>query len=130
MARAGFVTRPVLRYHSMFRFTSRCIILAVSSVIGLPASIVHAGDLTIGKAKAQSICQTCHGMDGQATTAMVPNLSGQQKQYLVIQLEAFRSGKRQHAQMNIVAQMLTDDEIDNVAEWYSDIKVFVEAPEL
>ena len=112
----------------MICFTSRFIILALFAVIGLPASSIHAGDLTIGKAKAQSICQTCHGMNGQATTAMVPNLSGQQKQYLIIQLEAYRSGKRQHAQMNIIAQMLTDDDIDNVAEWYSNIKVFVEAP--
>ncbi len=87
-----------------------------------------AGDIAAGKAKAQAVCQTCHGIDGVATEAMVPNISGQQKEYLVIQLEAYRSGRRQHAQMSIIAQMLTDDDIGNLAEWYSNIKVTVEPP--
>ena len=87
-----------------------------------------AGDIVAGKAKAQAVCQTCHGIDGVATEAMVPNISGQQKEYLVIQLEAYRSGRRQHAQMSIIAQMLTDDDIGNLAEWYSNIKVTVEPP--
>jgi cytochrome c553 len=48
---------------------------------------------------------------------------------MIIQLEAYRTGKRQHAQMNIIAQMLSDDDIENVADWYSNIKVSIEAPE-
>ena len=73
-------------------------------------------------------CRTCHGMDGQATTAMTPNLSGQQKDYLVIQMQAYRSGKRHHEQMSIIAGMLSDDDIENLADWYSGIKVTVEMP--
>ena len=100
----------------------------LSGAIGLSVSALSAGELAAGKEKAQSVCQTCHGMDGQATIAMVPNLSGQRKEYIIVQLESFRAGKRQHAQMNIIAQKLTDDDIENVAEWYSNIRISVEPP--
>lgn len=108
--------------------------LALNAALALaafapPASVVFAGELAAGKVKAQTACQTCHGMDGVATIAMVPNLSGQRRDYIIIQLQAYRAGQRQHAQMNIIAQMLSDDDIENVAEWYSAIKISVESPE-
>ena len=103
-------------------------VLAIS-IMPLAVSTVSAQDLNAGRAKVEAACQTCHGVDGVATTAMVPNLSGQQKEYMVVQLEAFRSGQRQHPQMTIIAQMLNDDDIENVSGWYANIKISVEAPE-
>lgn len=97
-------------------------------ITGFAASPAMAGDLKAGKAKAQGVCQTCHGLDGVATIPMAANLSGQQKEYLIAQLEAYRAGKRRHEQMNIVAKMLKDDDIENLAEWYSSIKVTIEMP--
>ena len=96
--------------------------------IGLFMGPAWAGDLKAGKAKAQAQCQTCHGMDGKATIPMAANLSGQQKGYLIAQLKAYRSGKRRHEQMSIIAKMLEDDDIENVAEWYSSIKITIEPP--
>lgn len=81
-----------------------------------------------GKAKVETVCQTCHGVDGKATIPMAANLSGQQKEYIIAQLEAYRSGKRKHEQMTIIAKMLSDEDIENVAEWYSSIKVTIELP--
>lgn len=75
------------------------------------------------------LCQTCHGMDGKATVPLAANLSGQQKDYMIAQLEAYRSGKRQHEQMTIVAKMLSDADIENVAEWYSSISIVIEMPQ-
>jgi cytochrome c553 len=92
------------------------------------AGTARAGDLTAGKAKAEAMCQTCHGVDGKATIPMAANLSGQQKEYLIAQLEAYRSGKRKNEQMAIIAKMLTDEDIENVSEWYSSIKVTIELP--
>jgi len=86
-------------------------------------------DPIAGKHKVEAVCQTCHGMDGIATIPMAANLSGQQKLYLIAQLEAYRKGQRQHQQMSIIAQMLSDDDIKNVSEWYANIKVTVEVPE-
>lgn len=95
---------------------------------GLATPPALAGDLAAGKAKAEAMCRTCHGIDGKATIPMAANLGGQQREYLVAQLKAYRSGKRRHEQMSIVAKMLTDADIDNLAEWYSSIKVTLELP--
>ena len=107
------------------------ILCAVGAFVAASAltTAATAGDLKAGKAKVKGACQTCHGTDGVATMAMTPNLFGQQKEYLIIQLEQFRAGKRRHEQMTIIAKMLSDDDIENVAEWYSSIKVTLELPE-
>jgi len=88
-----------------------------------------AGNLEAGRAKAEMMCQTCHGMDGQALAPMVAHISGQQEDYLAAQLENYRSGKRHHEQMTIISQSLTDEDIANLATWYSSIKVTIETPE-
>ena len=108
--------------------TAPLLSLFLISMTGLLAAPAWAGDLKAGKAKAQAQCQTCHGMDGKATIPMAANLSGQQKGYLIAQLKAYRSGKRSHEQMSIIAKMLEDDDIENVAEWYSSIKITIEPP--
>ena len=40
----------------------------------------------------------------------------------------YKTGKINHAQMSLIAQMLTDEDIENVAEWYSNIKISIELP--
>ncbi len=89
---------------------------------------LSADDVQAGKRKAEVACQTCHGTDGVATMAMVPNLSGQREDYTIIQLEAYRSGKRQHSQMSIIAQSLSDQDIRNLAAWYASIPISVTVP--
>ena len=92
----------------------------------LPAG---AADLEAGRAKAEAVCQTCHGMNGRGIAAMVANIGGQQKQYLVKQLSDYRSGRRQHEQMSIIAAMLSEQDIDNVTDWYSRIVATFEIPQ-
>ena len=88
----------------------------------------QAGDAAAGRIKARAACETCHGEDGKGTLAGVPNLSGQRKEYLIEQLQAYRSGSRRNEQMSIIAKSLSDADIENVAEWYAGIKVTVEVP--
>jgi cytochrome c553 len=102
---------------------------AVALALGLLCNPADAADIAAGKAKAEAVCQTCHGMDGRGTSAMIGNIGGQQKQYLAKQLGDFRAGRRQHEQMSIIAQMLSDEDIDNVTEWYSHIIASFEIPE-
>ena len=81
-----------------------------------------------GRAKAQ-LCAACHGPLGIAAMPNTPNLAGQPEQYLVEQLKAYRSGKRAHDIMSLIAKPLTDDEIATVSAWYATLKVQVsEAP--
>ena len=93
---------------------------------------LYAGDLLLGKEKAATVCSACHGMDGQAASggnsALIPNITAQQKEYLIAKLKDYKSGKINHPQMSLIAQMLTEDDIENVSEWYSKIKISIELP--
>jgi cytochrome c553 len=97
------------------------------SVLVLAAPAI-AADAAAGRAQVRAVCQNCHGENGVAVLPGAANLAGQQKEYLKAQLRAFRSGSRKDPQMTIVAKTLTDPDIDNLAEWYSAVKVTVEAP--
>ncbi len=104
-------------------------ILSVSIYCLGHTQLSSADDAKAGKLKAEVACQTCHGIDGLATLAMVPNIAGQREDYTVIQLEAYRSGKRQHPQMSIIAQSLSDQDIRDLATWYASIQISVTVPD-
>ena len=91
-------------------------------------------ELQNGKLKAKTICSACHGIDGVAASGgnsvIVPNLTAQHKDYLVQKLKDYKSGKIQHAQMTVIAGMLSEQDIENVSEWYSRIKIKIFDPNL
>jgi len=93
------------------------------------AGIAEAADIQAGKKIAGAQCRTCHGLDGIAQIPVAPHLAGESEIYLRAQLEAFRSGKRQNEMMSVVAKNLTDDDIANVAAWYSAIEITAKMPE-
>ncbi len=86
-----------------------------------------------GKLKVQKICATCHGLNGQATgagnSAIIPNITAQNKNYLLARLKAYKSGEIKHPQMSVVASMLSEQDIENVSEWYSRVKISITDPE-
>ena len=101
-------------------------------ILCLIPNISFSGDLKLGKEIAATVCSLSHSMDGRATSggssAITPNLTGQQKDYLIAKLKDYKSGKINQHHMNLVAQMLSDKDIENVAEWYSNIKISIELP--
>lgn len=99
------------------------VLMAVFAALANPA---HA-DVASGKNRAMMACAVCHGQQGLSTIPNAPHLAGQPKIYLVEQLRNYRSGKRQHEVMGVIAKPLTDVEIDNLAQWYSSIPIRVEA---
>ena len=89
-------------------------------------SVLAAEPPPPGRAKSQP-CATCHGPSGLSNAPDTPSLAGQPRIYLVAQLKAFRSGKRVHEVMNVVAKPLSDADIDELADWYAGIEVEVRA---
>jgi cytochrome c553 len=67
-------------------------------------------------------CIPCHGANGSSLHASWPNLAGQDKQYLVTQLKAFRDGQRRSAMMYPMAFDLTDKDIDDIADYFHQLK--------
>jgi cytochrome c553 len=101
-------------------------ILALMLAAALPGAAL-AGDAIAGRQKAQ-MCSVCHGPVGVAVAPETPNLAGEPEGYIGRQLRAFRSGKRQHEVMNVIAKSLSDEDIDNIASWFTSIKVTATAP--
>ena len=90
----------------------------------LPAA-AQGGDPAAGRKKARP-CAACHGPTGISQTPDAPHLAGQPEVYFIDQMKAYRSRKRIHPQMNVVAKPLTDVDIDDLAAWYASIKVSAE----
>lgn len=87
----------------------------------------HA-DPAAGLALVKQRCQTCHGVDGIAKIPIAPHLAGESQIYLETQLKAFRSGKRENEMMSVVTKTLTDEQITNLAEWFSSIQITAKMP--
>jgi cytochrome c553 len=81
-----------------------------------------------GRKKAFA-CQTCHGYDGIARIPIAPHIAGESEIYLQTQLKAFRSGKRRHEIMSVIAKQLSDQDISDLSAWYASIEFTVKVPE-
>ncbi len=81
---------------------------------------VLARDFEAGKKKAAEACTACHGEDGNTPiTPDTPRLGGQYYDYLVHSLEQYKSGKRQNPMMTPMAQLLSKEDIRNLAFYFS-----------
>lgn len=80
-----------------------------------------------GREKARP-CAVCHGPLGIGNMPDAPHLAGQPRIYLIEQLRNFRSGKRVHQVMNVIAKPLSDADIEEIAQWYSTIVVEAREP--
>jgi cytochrome c553 len=96
---------------------------AFAAAFALAASSSPAlADPAAGRTKAQ-MCTPCHGANGLAVAPNTPHLAGQPELYLVEQLKAYRSGKRTHEVMGVVAKPLTDADIADLAEWFASLEI-------
>jgi len=76
-----------------------------------------AGDYEAGKIKAYT-CTGCHGIVGYKNiypTYNVPRIGGQNREYLVLALQGFKSGEREHKTMNLQAEALSEQDIEDIA---------------
>jgi len=90
-----------------------------------------AGDAASGQGKV-AVCSGCHGADGNSMIPSFPKLAGQGEVYLVNQLKDIRDGARNVPQMMGILTGRTDQDLADMAAFYSTQKVTVGAtnPEL
>lgn len=79
-------------------------------------------DLVKGAAQFGQVCVACHAADGNSATPANPKLAQQHPEYLVKQLQEFKSGKRENAIMVGFASTLSDDDMRNIAYWLASQK--------
>ena len=81
-----------------------------------PAKVAKP-DLVKGGASFAAVCVACHGADGNSGSPENPKLAQQHPEYLVKQLQEFKSGKRKNPVMQGFASALSDDDMKNIAYW-------------
>ncbi|MDB5925921.1 MAG: cytC1 [Betaproteobacteria bacterium] len=97
-----------------------CAALAMTSA--LPAAAQNQGNADAGRHKS-SMCAGCHNIPGYKTAFpsvySVPKLDGQHAPYIVSALRAYKSGERQHPSMRAIAASLSDQDMADLAAFYS-----------
>lgn len=84
----------------------------------MPAVVKPAKpDLVKGEASFTAVCAACHAADGNSGTPANPKLAQQHPEYLVKQLQEFKSGKRNNAIMKGFASALSEEDMKNIAYW-------------
>lgn len=105
-----------------FISVAAALVLAVSSVSAFSSDAktdVKAAkpDLVKGEATFTAACAACHGADGNSGTPVNPKLAQQHPEYLVKQLQEFKSGKRNNAIMKGFASTLSEEDMRNISYW-------------
>lgn len=96
-------------------------IVVFSILCGLQASAVTRADGSVEEGQGKSTpCIACHGVNGNSSNPVWPNLADQHKQYIVRQLQAFKSGARQDPLMTPMAMGLSDDDAEDLAAYFDD----------
>jgi cytochrome c553 len=79
-------------------------------------------DLGKGAATFGQVCVACHAADGNSSTPANPKLAQQHPEYLIKQLQEYKSGKRENAIMKGFASSLSDDDMVNISYWLASQK--------
>ncbi len=97
-------------------------VLAAPALAAQDAKAPAKPDLVQGEAKYAAVCAACHGADGNSAIAANPKLAQQHPEYLVKQLQEFKSGKRNNAVMTGFASLLSDSDMKNISAWLASQK--------
>ena len=102
----------------------RLIALSGALILGLLSfHSVNAASIYAGQSRAAAVCSQCHGIKTPSADAPFPPLAGRDFAYLKSALEQYRDKTRKSDIMNAIAGSLTDNDISNVAAYYSGLKL-------
>jgi cytochrome c553 len=97
--------------------------LLLAAALAAPAHSLFAEeakpDLAKGEASFGAVCAACHAADGNSAISANPKLAQQHPEYLIKQLQEYKSGKRANAIMTGMVAALSDADMRNIAYWLS-----------
>jgi cbb3-type cytochrome c oxidase subunit III len=104
--------------------------LMIAAALAVPALTAQAAepakvakpDAAKGEATYAGVCAACHGADGNSGAPANPKLAQQHPEYIVKQLQEFKSGKRANAIMSGMVAALSEDDMKNIAAWLASKK--------
>ena len=106
---------------------SICLILPFALAAGAADQTAdHAAVSEAALSKVSTVCQSCHGQNGDSVSSTFPRLNGQQADYIAAQLKNFRSHGRSdpHARAYMwgMSSQLDDSIMADLAKYYASRK--------
>lgn len=106
----------------MNKMLTTVFVLAVAGATAVSSAQEIKGDAKAGQAKID-MCIGCHGIKGYQASFpevhKVPMISGQSAKYIVSALGAYKAGDRRHPTMRGIADSLSDQDMADIAAYYS-----------
>jgi cytochrome c553 len=96
----------------------RAVVLAISL---LSCTFAYPQDANYARSLAAT-CFTCHGTDGRSVGNVPPSLAGQDRNYLLQQMQDFKAGKRPATIMHQHAKGYTDQQLELIAGYFAALK--------
>lgn len=101
-------------------------LLAVASLAQAAAAAEVVGNAKDAADKKIAMCIGCHAIPGYKASYpevfQVPKIGGQSAKYLEVALKAYQKGERKNPSMRGIAGSLTDQDIADLAAYYSQQK--------
>ncbi len=102
------------------------LLLSLGACAAAQATDPIIGDAKAGQAKV-TVCSACHGADGNSAAPNFPKLAGQGERYLIKQMHDIKDGKRTVLEMTGLLNKLSDQDIADIAIYFSSQKMSVGA---
>lgn len=97
-------------------------VLVLATSVGTAGAADIVGDPKAAAAKIE-MCIGCHGIPGYKASFPevypVPMIGGQSAKYIEAALHAYKKGERKHPSMHGIAASLSEQDIADVAAYYS-----------
>ena len=106
---------PMLPGLSRFDMENLALYFASQTPVKRPAP--SSGDAVAGE-PLTAVCGGCHGSHGVSTDTATPSLAGQDAQYLLDAIKAYRTTRKRES-MRVYVTGLSDKDIENIAAYYS-----------
>lgn len=101
---------------------STSVAVSIAALLMMSPAVFSAStksDPSKGKVIVEQVCAACHGVDGNSAASANPSLAGQHPEYIVKQLQEFKTQKRKNPIMLGMATPLSDADMHNIAAYLS-----------
>ena len=94
--------------------------LALTATLHVPVHAQEGGQQALYTKSLAATCANCHGTNGKAVEgSSVPSLAGLDKNHLVTQMKAFKSGARPATVMHQISKGYSDAQIESLAVFFA-----------
>ena len=114
----------IINFVGFYMSRTLWIILGLSFLVFNNQIFAIEGNLALGKKKSET-CLGCHGVTGYSNvypSYKVPKIGGQNKDYLISALKAYKAGDRKHGTMQANSYRLSEEDMHDIAAYLSSVK--------